>query len=104
MLVKLFGKVGKVVRVTFPEWKTSKKRRGFAIVEYAASASVAKALEFDGTVLDGKKLLVLPLKEVINKPEKPRRRALPKRPAEADEPADDDSEASEASEPASDSY
>ncbi|ELP89886.1 RNA-binding protein, putative [Entamoeba invadens IP1] len=56
---KIFGKAGKVIQVILPTTKGKKqKSRGFAIIEFAAKVSVLKALELNGTTIDGKKVIV----------------------------------------------
>ena len=65
-LAKMFGKYGKVIRVTIPVWKGTTKKRGFAIIEYAAIASVEKSLELDGTTIDGKNVEVKRMEDVMN--------------------------------------
>ena len=63
-LVRVFSKCGKVMRVNIPTWRKN-KRRGFAIVEFAAIVSVDKAVELNGMTLDGKQLLIMRLEDVM---------------------------------------
>ena len=70
-LVKVFSKCGKVMRVNIPTWRKN-KRRGFAIVEFAAIASVDKAVELNGITLDGKQLMVMRLEDVMKNQEEKR--------------------------------
>lgn len=71
-LVKMFSKYGKVLRVNVPQWvsKGRTRSRGFAVIEYAATASVDKSLILDGTTLEGKQIIVKRLTDVVNKEDK----------------------------------
>lgn len=71
-LVKMFSKYGKVLRVNIPQWvsKGRTRSRGFAVVEYAAIASVDKSLILDGTTLEGKQIIVKRLTDVVDKENK----------------------------------
>lgn len=48
-LAKLFGKCGKILRIFFPLDKTTKKRKGYALIEFKDEAGVNKALLKDET-------------------------------------------------------
>ena len=54
-----FGKFGKVIRVNIPLWHDSQRKRGFALVEFAAKKSAVMAIEkMNSKVIDGRQVIV----------------------------------------------
>lgn len=54
-----FGKFGKVVRVNIPLWHDSQRKRGFALIEFAAKKSAVSAIEkMNSRVIDGRQIIV----------------------------------------------
>ena len=54
-----FSKFGKVIRVNIPLWHDSQRKRGFALVEFAAKKSAVMAVEkMNSKVIDGRQVIV----------------------------------------------
>lgn len=57
-LSSLFSKYGKVVRVNIPLWHDSQRKRGFALVEFAAKKSAVEAAEkMNSKTVDGRQII-----------------------------------------------
>lgn len=57
-LMTQFGKFGKVVRVNIPLWHDSQRKRGFALIEFAAKKSAVAAVEkMNSKVIDGRQII-----------------------------------------------
>ena len=56
-LIKELGRFGRIKRVNIPLWHDSGRKRGFALVEFAArSAALAAAEKINGKIIDGREV------------------------------------------------